>query len=771
MSLTDAEGRISQPVNGTGDFVVTFSAVGKALGQKSISLSGQGTKDLGRVLLHEDANTLGEVQIQAQKPLVKMQTDKLEYDVQSDVDSKSSTVLDLLRKVPMVTVDGQDNITVNGSSSFKVYVDGKPNPMMSNNASRVFKAMPASMVKKIEVVTNPGAKYDAEGAVGILELTMNKIQGQGGQSTDGYTGNIEIGGNDMNLSPSAFVSVQKGKFSLSANGTYQYQYLDNINMDNQRTQETSLGTAHVNTSSHFSQHQQFGMGSLSMGYDIDSLSSLSSQVSFMGWSQREKMPTTTEMYGGYYGTGFAYNGYSKSRPLDQDLDVSADYKRFLNADRSRSVTLSYLFTYSPSNSDSYRYYTPTTGDATVDLTDQYSRNHGRTQEHTFQADYTTPLGSENQTLSTGVKYIYRRLNTDSRLFTLGDNDEQTYMADASSIYRYINHIAAAYVEASNTFGKFSSKAGLRYEHTWQDVAYRLGNGSNFSKDYGNLVPSVSLTYNLAPTQNIGLSYNMRISRPGIDYLNPYVDKESPTSISYGNTLLDVEKNHNIGLVFNSFTQKFVLNATLRYSFSNNGIREYSFYDDNIMNTTYGNIVKSKRTRLNVYSNWTATKSTRIIFNGSLAYNDFRSSQLDQKAHGWTAHGMVGLQQDLPWKFKLSANFMASTKRYNLQGWGSGFRGCFGTLSRSFADDKFNIALQGFAGLNRHGHIIIKQFSHGNDFQNRTKIDVGVSHFGLKFTYNFGNLKGKVKSYESNIKNDFMESEKDNQQGNTMGTGM
>ena len=126
---------------------------------------------------------LESVTVTASKPLVKMETDKMTYNVQEDADAKASTVLDMLRKVPMVTVDGQDNITVNGSSNFKVYVDGKPNPMFSSNPSQIFKAMPATMVKNIEVITNPGAKYDAEGTGGVLNLIMNKQTTANGAAT------------------------------------------------------------------------------------------------------------------------------------------------------------------------------------------------------------------------------------------------------------------------------------------------------------------------------------------------------------------------------------------------------------------------------------------------------------------------------------------------------------------------------------------------------------------------------------------------------------
>ena len=143
MFLTDVDGKFSHEVSGKGLFDIVFSSVGKEDLKKSIRLGDVEVLNLDTVYIKENATVLKGVEVVAQKPLVKMEVDKMTYNVADDADSKSSTVLDMLRKVPMVTVDGQDNISVNGSSSFKVYVDGKPSVMFSNNPSMVFKSMPA----------------------------------------------------------------------------------------------------------------------------------------------------------------------------------------------------------------------------------------------------------------------------------------------------------------------------------------------------------------------------------------------------------------------------------------------------------------------------------------------------------------------------------------------------------------------------------------------------------------------------------------------------
>lgn len=770
MSVSDKDGNIKQEVKGKGEYSIVFSSLGKVPVERKIELNGEAEKNLGTILVHDDAQALGEVTVKAQAPLVKMETDKMSYNVQDDVDSKSYTVLEMLRKVPMVTVDGQDNITVNGSSSFKVYVNGKPNPMMSSNPSQVFKVMPASMVKNIEVITNPGAKYDAEGATGVLNLIMDKKQG-GSQPMNGYNGNVGVKASNKMLGADAYVSAQQGKLSASANVASQYQYLHGIDVALDRTQLASSSKSTIHTGSSTSQHSDFYMGNLSLSYDVDSMSTISGSASIMQWCQRRKSPLITTMNGGTYGTGFSYDTQNNAKDKYQDVNLSADYQRFFNKERTRSFTLSYLFSLSPSDEDQTNSYNSVSSSTMpIDLTDRQSLNHMKTQEHTVQLDYTTPI-AKGFSLSTGFKYIGRKNSSNAQYFTLDDNDNYVYNEGASMRYKYFNNIGAAYAEATGTFGKFSTKAGLRYEYTWQNVKYELGNGTDFNKHYGNLVPSFSYTYNMAPTKNIGVTYNMRISRPGIYYLNPYVDKNDPTAITYGNTMLNVEKTHNVGLVFNSFSQKLMINVNLSQSFCNNSIDQYSFYQGTVLNTTYGNIVKERVSSLNTYLNWAAAKNTRIILNGGVSYADYRSAQLDQNAYGWGSNVMLGLQQTLPWELKFSGNLMANTKSYNLQGWKSGFSGFFGSLSKDIVKDKFNVSVFGFTGLQKGGKLIFDNYSEGKNFTSMQHISVPVSQVGFKLTYSFGNMKSQVKQHTSKIQNDFMDKQGSGQQTPGTGVGM
>ena len=757
MFLTDGEGRFKQEVKGEGTFDLVVSSIGKEELKKSIVLGKDKVLDLDTLYIMESASTLKGVEIVAQKPLVKMEVDKMSYDVSEDADAKSATVLDMLRKVPMVTVDGQDNISVNGSSSFKVYVDGKPNVMFSSNPSMVFKNMPASAVKNIEVITNPGAKYDAEGAAGVLNIVMNRTNPAAKESLNGYNGSVRASVGNRSIGGGAYLSGQQGKFSYSANVNENYSKPGTTNVE----MEQENGDGNILTTAETKVKLPFTMGNVSLGYELDSMSSVSATLSLTSMNMRNEGTTTTNMHGGNYGSAFGYGNDLNMKNKRTSFSGTVDYQRFFNKEHTQWLAFTYQLSVIPSeNEQRNRFNTAST--SFIDLTDRYSMGKEHTTDHTFQTDYTMPIGI-GQTLNVGGKLMLRRANSDSKYYLKDVYDEASSMD-----YLYKNSILAGYTEYEGKWGNIGTKAGLRYEHTWQNVEYRLGNGTDFETNYGSLVPSASLSYSFSPTGNIGLTYNMRISRPGITYLNPYVDKSDPTALTYGNTNLDVEKAHNISLVYNMFTPKLMLNVNLHHNFTDNAIEQYSFFDNTLLNTTYGNIVKRHQTGVNVYANWLATKNTRLFVNGSVNYLDLRSSVLSANNSGWTTSTMVGLQQTLPWNWKLGAYLMNSTKSYTLQGWSNGFNLITANLSKSFFDDKLSIGVMGLMGLSKGGDLKMESYSKGSQFLSHQTISVPISSISLNVTYTFGNTKRQMKQHVNRIQNDYIEQQSQGEVLNSVG---
>ena len=759
--LTDVEGRFSQSVNGRGKYDIVFSSVGKEDLRKSIELTGSGVLDLDTLYIKENATALQGVEIVAQKPLVKMEVDKMSYNVAEDDDAKASTVLDMLRKVPMVTVDGQDNITVNGSSSFKVYVDGKPNVMFSSNPSMIFKSMPATMVKSIEVVTNPGAKYDAEGAAGVLNIVLNKqaMGGAGAASMNGYNGTLRAAAATNGWGVGTFLSGQQGKLSYSANGIYQEMTPGTPKVVSEMDQALYKQTSTSRTETTI----PVMMGTLSLGYELDSMStmSLTAQLTSMNMKNtghtETSLLTSRQPYDDINPMGWSYGNDIDMKNRQTSFSGSADYQRFFNKERTSWVALAYQLTYSPTHNKQRTDFDVVAG-LPIDITDRFSDNREKTLEHTFQTDFTTPLGSvvggsAAHTLNLGAKLMLRKASSDASYYMA-----DVYSQAMSMDYEHKNRIGAAYAEYEGKWGSFGAKAGLRYEHTWQDVEYKLGNGQDFSTDYGNLVPSASLSYSLAPTSNLGLTYNMRISRPGITYLNPYVDRSNPTALTYGNSNLEVEKTHNVGLVFNQYSSKLMLNLNLSHNFTDNAIEQYTFDDGQYLNTTYGNIVKRHQTALSGYVNWLAHKNTRLFLNGGVSYVDLRSDVLSYKNSGWQANAMAGVQQTLPWNMTLGTYLISQSKTYTLQGWSSGMNLLIGMLSKTLFNDKLTLALQGLTGLSDGGCIKMETMSRGHDFVNHQ--DISVPIYGVTFTvqYAFGNTKQQFQQQprQTRIESDFIE---------------
>lgn len=766
MSLTDDNGHFAQEITGKGNFSVNIASIGKLTTSKTVVLNGEPTTSADTIYMADDARAIAGVEVVAQRPLVKMETDKMTYNVQDDPDAQSATVLDMLRKVPMVVVDGQDNITVKGSSSFKVYVNGKPNAMFSSSPSKIFKAMPASAVQNIEVITNPGAKYDAEGAVGVLNLTLRQ-QGGKAQNMNGMNGSVTGIAGNKNYGGSVYVAGQQGKFSFNANILYSRQRIKGIENEIDRKQKSANGDSQMHSITRLTNNTPFAMGSLSLGYDIDSLNTLGATVNYSGYNMKQDGNSTNSFKGGVYGSGFEYSNLYNTQQKNHSFNVSADYQHFFSAKHDRYLVLSYQFTSAPTNAENTLLYDNSTTIAN-EFTYQYSKNNAKTQEHTIQADFTQPMGT-GHTLNYGLKYIGRK--NSSEIDYIDDvNYSDPYTIDGTiglkysqTSYNHHDDILAGYAEYSGTFNKFGTKAGLRYEYTWQNVKYLAGNGENFNTNYGNLVPSASFTYNISPMQNLGLTYNLRISRPGITYLNPYVNRSLPTVISYGNPDLKTVENHNIGMVYNFFTPKLMLNVSLQQTICGNALSEYSFMSDNVLNSTYGNIVRERNSSLSVFANWLAAKNTRLIFNGGLSYADLYSKTLAQANNGWGTNFFTGVQQTMPWEVKLSAYLIMQGKSYTLQGWNSGFQGLNGSISKSFCKDRFNVSIAGLYGFSENGSFIIKMRTNGNDFSNSVRLKIPIALFQVHLAYNFGNSKVQVKAHKSNIQNDFIEKKSETEQ--------
>lgn len=772
MLVSGLDGRFKENVKGTGNFVLTITSVGRNPIVKNFSVkAGQKLVDFGTLYVTDASNELGQVEIVAQKPLVKADIDKIEYNVKDDPDSETNTLLEMLRKVPMVTVDGEDNIKVNGSSSFKVYVNGKPNNMMSNNPTEVLKSMPANTIKHIEVITNPGPKYDAEGVGGILNIVTE------GGGFEGYT--VTLSGNVSNRGAGGgvFGTVQKGKFTVSAR--YNYNYNDSprsYSGGTQRATDPHSEVANLDYEGSSKGDGSFQSGSMEASYEIDSLNLISASFGLWGGGNSSNGGSN------YVGNSpldnhllYQYGIGSHSKSSWYSIDGGIDYQRLSPTIKGRMFTLSYKVNTRPQTSDSYSEYDIAYGhddwtDYLRRLQDQHNDGSQNTTEHTFQADYTTPIG-EMHTIESGVKYILRNNSSDNDRYlrTSADNADYVFDNEYSTHYRHQNDIIAAYLGYGLKWKKLSGRLGVRYEHTIEDVKYLLGRGDDFRKNYDDVVPSASLGWKLTDLSNLRVGYNMRIYRPGIWYLNPYLDDSNPSSISQGNPELDSEHSHAFDLSYSNFTPKFNINLSARYSFTNNSIQSVTslvseddipdFSEDkktgkDVLYTTYQNIGKSRNLNLSAYVNWNATKDTRIYANLFGGYTSLKGAD-GLENDGWNLFAFGGAQQTFKHDWRLSVNVFGQTPWIMLQGKGSSFFSYSVNLNKSFLNRR--LSLSAFASNFFQKYNKFESHIEGQGFLQDSWNKYPQMRFGFSVSYRIGELKASVKKAARTITNDDVKS--------------
>lgn len=686
---------------------------------------------------------LNEVTVTVQRPVVSVKTDKITYQVQNDTEAKTRTMLEMLRKVPMVTVDGRGNITVNGSSQFKVYVDGRLNNTITRNPTKMLRNMPAVNVKSIEVLTNPGAGYDAEGAGGVLCITTKRggakqLMALSDEEAESATqGSVHSTAGTKNWGLDASVSAHKGRWSYDMNLNAEYMYSPNSVMESEAIGKNSRQWMSRKSTS----NMPFTMGEVGIGCEIDSVRSMHANVSGFWYGMKDSGNPSYLYSGSMWGTGMNFGGSQMVNMNGVGIDGSIGYQRQWG-EKGRAF-FNYQISHAPNDNESentYNWLDLSNPAISSILRNNRTETRDKSTVHIFMSDISVPL-CEGHLLNTGMKMTADCSESDAVEKTIV-NGQYAENAKGSVHYRQHQYIAALYAEWDARWGWLGVKNGLRYEHTWQNSRYLKGDGSEFSLHYGDLVPSVGISANAGESSTFGLQYNIRISRPRINELDPYINRSDPTQLVYGNPNLDAQHLHYMSFVYTLSKSKIAMRMSLNHSWSNDGITQYSTLIDGRINTTYGNLSKNRNTALSGFLSWNIANSTRLTVSGEVGYSDMRSDAIDAHNRGWYGETNAGLMQDLPWGIRWNTNLEWMSRRKTLQGYESGMAMLSTTLSRSFCKDKLNIALSGMTGLGHGGMMVWESVTQSKDFTNILRYTESMQDITLGITWTFGGTKAK-----------------------------
>lgn len=680
------------------------------------------------------------VVIKAQKQLIKQEIDRIAYDVQSDEESKTQTVIDMLRKVPMVTVDGQDNILVKGNSSFKVYKNGHLDPSLTKNAKEVLKAMPATMVKRIEVITDPGAREDAEGVDAILNIVMVN-----GSKMQGITGVVSASYTSLNH-PNFYTSLtgQMGKLLLSVD--YGFSKMT----DKDSYNRTEVDRTYLNTGNRmFSNSESSNPGdihytNLNASYDIDSLNLIS--ASFGGYFYKLNVQGDGSTWLGHddqpiysYNNHYWMPGY-QHHSWNGRLDYEHKTQR-----KGERLTLSYMLALTRQHTDQENTYTELMN-VPFPYSGSMMKERERFTEHTFQADWLRPLGKGHQ-LEIGAKYIDRNNNS--------HNTQDFYDTDmlTSNEFQHTTRVLAGYADYIYKRNKWSARAGLRYEYSFMQGSYPDGKGESFDKHLGDWVPQATLKYQLTDAQSLKLNYTTSINRPGISYLNPAASI-TPTVVSQGNPNLESSHTQRLSLIYSYILPKLTFQFAPAYSFSSGGISSVQTAKGDVRYTTYDNILRYRRFSVEQYVQWKPFDGTTLIINNNLRYEHNENPNLGYCTHGWSDIGYVHLTQKLPWKLRLylSVNGKIGHSPSGVYYIQHSWYNYYASLQRSFLKgDRLTVRLGANSPFDKYLPSVAETVN-GNyrDYQqswNRGRC------FTISVNWRFGSLKSSVKKTEHSIEND------------------
>jgi hypothetical protein len=706
----------------------------------SVSRSAQGDACLSKNDSITWNKELEGVEIKAQKQLIKQEIDRIGYDVQADEESKTQTVLDMLRKVPMVTVDGQDNILVKGNSSYKIYKNGHYDPSLSKNAKEVLKSMPASMVKRIEVITDPGAREDAEGVDAILNIVMvdgSKMQGITGVVSASYTSL-----NQANFYTS--LTGQTGKLLMSVD--YGYGGMSSCATESR----VDVDRTYLDTGSRMLSHSEgtnpgaIHYTNLNASYDIDSLNLLS--ASFGGYFYKLNVQGDGSTWlGNGNQTTYSYNnhywmpGYSH-HSWNGRLDYEHKTRR-----KGERLTLSYMLALTRQHTDQENEYSELVN-APFLYTGRLLTERERFTEHTFQVDWLRPLGKGHQ-LELGTKYIDRNNNS--------HDTQEFYGVDMSTTdeFQHTTRVLAGYADYIYKHDKWSARGGLRYEYSYMKGSYPDGKWNAFDKHLGDWVPQATVKYQLTDAQSLKLNYTTSINRPGISYLNPSV-VVSPAIVQQGNPRLSSSHTQRISLVYSYILPLLTLQIAPSYNFSSGGISTVQTAKDDIMYRTYENILRYRRFSIEQYVQWKPFDGTTLVINNNLRYEHNENPNLGYRTYGWSDSYYANVSQKLPWKLLLYLSSYGKIGRspsgiYNMQ---HSYFGYYASLQRSFLKDgRLTVRISANAPFNKYWTTEAETVN--GDYRAFEKSWNHARSFTLSVTWRFGSLKASVKKAEHSIDND------------------
>ncbi|MBS1492034.1 MAG: TonB-dependent receptor [Bacteroidetes bacterium] len=682
---TDAKGKFtfSDLKGGRYKLVASFAGYKKAVMQ-GITLTPQTPELILDTIRMTTGVTTEQIDVTAEKSFIEFAPDKKIYNVEKGMTTTGGSVIDVLKNIPGVTVDQDNNISFRGSGNVKVMIDGRPYGLNSSNISTILEQMPADKVSSIEMMTNPTAKFDAEGSSGIINIVLKK------NDMTGMNGSVSanVGTGDKYNSS---INLNKKTSDYNLTGSYDMR-LFNMNMNGYNNRQT-FGNSYVteiDQQNNNDMRMQSHMVRAGIDWTMTANQNLGLNLSFNNRDRNRGGNSTTNVLNG---------------PLTTSSYLNRDYN--LNSGKTYGVAANYLLKFKkPKETLSSDFnYTRTEGnsnlnsltDYTIPVTPQTKLNQFNTDKNdevNFQIDYVNPY-SEDSKLEAGVKTIYRKTDDDTRTENY-DYNTNSFITDnaLTNTFNYQEIINSGYLAYTNKIGDFGFQLGLRGEQT-NTKGEQITQGSNFTKSYFSLFPNASISQKLGMGEELQLSYSRRIRRPDMGDLNPFLNTSDPLNYQSGNPDLNPEYINSLEFNFVKYFTSAIITPSIYFRQTNDKISRVRVqYDSVITLTTQENFNSSRSYGFEVTVNANPFKFWMI--NGTLGYSKTENDATNltgqsNSAYSW--NGRLFTTFNLPADFGLQATYFYSGKNLSAQGQVDPFSNAELSLKKDFMDKKLTFNLR------------------------------------------------------------------------------
>ena len=667
--------------------------------------------DLGVIKLEVDVEQLSEVEVVGERTTVELRLDKKVYNVGSDLTVKGGSVTDVLDNVPSVSVDVEGNISLRGNESVRILINGKPSAL-SGLSPEALQQLPAEAIEKVEVITNPSARYDAEGTAGILNIVLKQSK------TAGLNGSFSVNvGDPKSYGANVSLNLRRDNFNIFTNTSYRYRSGPGNALFEQENFDSDGNTASYQNEYRDYQRQNDGFNT-NVGFEffIDSTSSITNSLVYSNRGGEDVTDIDFFNFDAARNPTIQRNRFTNESDDDEDVQYSLNYVKNFDDD-DHKLTIDYQYS-SGSEFENSIINEIVLGES-IELPTEQTLNKEKQKNQLLQFDYVRPFGKDNKSqFEFGYRGTFNTFNTDFNFGILEDgilNSDPNF----SNVLNYKEYVNAVYTQLGSKFGKFSILGGLRMEAS--DIGVELVNTNEVNnKDYVNWFPSIFFGYELSEKEQFTLSYSKRLRRPRSRFINPFPSRSSNTNLFQGNPDLDPtftdaydlgylkrwdKVSFNTSAYFNRSTGVFQFITSERGDFVE--IENPDDPDNPVLVPVQVrspiNLATEKRFGGEFTTTYTPKRNWRLTWNlnlyqrelrGNYSYINFQDEQITQNfdADNFSWFTRVSAKLPLPGKIDFQTNLFYRGPNQDAQSKSKGMLFTNLALSKNVFEDKGSISL-------------------------------------------------------------------------------